>query len=714
VSGEYPGNGAPDSWFHGNGDGQAPPPAPNVWRASSADDVTTQMPKVDAQGRPGNAPAPSIPIQAPAPADMWGGFDGRTRQQDAYQAPRPPHEPEQRPFVPDQPGPPSGPFDPYGTAAGAAPGRRHSKRWIAAGIGTVAIVGIAAALVFEQGAGPGAGSTSHAAPKPTPSGFQPSATTPAGDAEQTADAFLTAWQGGNDAQAAGLTDDPADAQTALAAYRTGLNLSGLKLTEQNATAAGLVTFSVSAQVSSTAAVTAGATTAPSPSGSTGASASATGTDGTTAGSPTSASGTWGYTSHLTAYKKDGGWYVKWDPSVLAPNTTASVHPVALAIKPGAKSVTDAEGNSLSASSQSALQSVAALVKKGANTDEGTAGLEIVLEDGKGEIVSGSASQLLAPVAKGVVKTTIDPELESLAATAVAKLPRSAMVVIRPSTGAILAVANSSGSGDIALTGTLAPGSDFKVVSTASLLLHGMLPNGVQTHVGCPLVVTVQGVKIHNSTDDPSSGNNTTNEDFEPPTTPFSTDFAMSCNNAFTQWWQQMDDGKLASTALNYFGLNQPWDIGLGSAGTYFHMPSDQSGSELAEEMYGQGVIEANPLSMASVAATVDTGVFHQPYLVPGLTDLKTATPLPSSVKSQLYTVMREVITSGTAVSVGFGPGVYGKTGTAEADANKDKMPNGWMIVFDPAKDIAIAGVVVDSNFGAATAGPEVNYVLQHH
>jgi cell division protein FtsI/penicillin-binding protein 2 len=239
----------------------------------------------------------------------------------------------------------------------------------------------------------------------------------------------------------------------------------------------------------------------------------------------------------------------------------------------------------------------------------------------------------------------------------------------------------------------------------------MLPQGINTQVGCPLVEDVQGVKIHNSTSSANSSAGT--EDFEPNNTPFSTDFAQSCNNAFTQWWQQMAGGKLANAASTYYGLNQSWDIGLGSQGSYFSMPSHQSGSELAEELYGQGEIQANPLSMASVAATVDTGSFHQPYLVSGLTDMASATPLPSSVKSQLWTVMREVVTSGTADAVGFGSGVYGKTGTAEADANKDHYPNGWMIVFDPSKDLAIAAVVVDSNFGAKTAGPEVNYVLQH-
>ena len=733
MSGEFPGNGAPDGWFSGGegGAGGAASPEANVWRAASPDDVTTQMPQVNGGGGGGyGAPGPA-PAQGhiPSPANMWGGgFDGRQRQ-DSF-----PQQPAQQPSAqagypqpgypqpaypqPEQYPAPSGPFGPdepgRGGGAPAAARPRHTKRWVAAGIGTVAVVGLAAVLVIDQGSTPGAAAAvstrTSATPTPTPSGFQPTATTAAAAAEQTAEVFLTAWQGGDFAQAASYTDDPSDAQTVLSGYSTGLNLHGLELTAKSATAAGVVTFTVAAQVSSTAAVTAGATTAP-----TASSSASTDTAGSTAsaaaGTTTSASGTWTYTSHLTAYKKDGGWYVKWDPSLVAPNVTDSIHPVALAVKPGAKSVTDADGSSLAASTQPALQNIAALIKKNSNTTEGTAGLEIVLEDAKGQIVSGSASQLTAPVSTATVKTTIDPALEALATTAVGKMPRSSMVVLRPSTGAILAIANSAGTGDVALTGTLAPGSSMKVVTTTSLLLNGLLPNGIDTDVACPLVETVQGVKIHNSTD--SSNSSAGTEDVEPANTPFSTDFAMSCNNAFTQWWQQMAGGKLASTALNYYGLNQTWDLGLGSSGTYFSMPSDQSGSELAEELYGQGVIEANPLSMASVAATVDTGQFHQPYLVAGLTDLKTASPLPATVKSQLDTVMREVITSGTADAVGFGPGVYGKTGTAEADANKDHNANGWMIVFDPSMDLAIAAVVVDAGFGASTAGPEVNYVLQH-
>ena len=617
-----------------------------------------------------------------------------------------------------QPFPQQQPFGAGPDFAGASdegrdrPNPRRTKLALATGVGVAGIVGLATVLLVTQtgGSASAAHTTAATKPKPSPSGFQPTGTSAAGDAKQMADAFLTAWQTGDLTKAAAYTDDPADAQSVLGAYKSGLGLAGLKLTAQNATTTGVVTFSVSASIASTGLVTQDGTVSTASSSSAAASPAASGT-GSAAASSSSATGTWAYTSQLTAYKKNGGWYVKWNPTMVAPKVSSTVHPVALAIAPGASKVTDASGDNLSDSAQPALQNIAALMKKNTKAQEGTAGLEIVLEDSSGKIVSGSANVLNKAVSTAVVKTTIDPGLETAATAAVAQLPRSGMVVIRPSTGAILAVANSSGSGDIALTGTYAPGSSMKVITTTGLLADGLLPQGIYTKVGCPLVEDVQGVKIHNSTDSSTSLSGT--EDYEPPNTPFATDFAQSCNNAFTQWWQQMAGGKLADAASGFYGLNQPWDLGLGSKGTYFSMPAHQSGSELAEELYGQGVIEANPLSMASVAATVDTGQFHQPYLVDGLTDKVTASAIPSGVKSQLYTVMREVVTSGTAVSVGFGSGVYGKTGTAEADANKDHHPNGWMIVFDPSKDLAVAAVVVDSDFGAKTAGPEVKYLLQH-
>ena len=261
-----------------------------------------------------------------------------------------------------------------------------------------------------------------------------------------------------------------------------------------------------------------------------------------------------------------------------------------------------------------MQNIAAALGKKAPSGQGTPGAAVQVVDASGKAVGSPVATLVKPVDTPELKTTIDPSIESLARHAVARYPRSAMVVLRPSTGAILAVANSSGSSDMALAGGLAPGSTFKIVTSAALLNHGYV--SLYTPVACPLTVTVQGVVYHNSTD--SSGKK---EESLPAGTPFLTDFAQSCNNAFTPFYKQLEGGKLSSTASTYFGLNQPWDIGLGP-NTYFSIPTDSSGAELAQEDFGQGQIVASPLAMASVAATVGTGSFHQPYLADGVTKAK--------------------------------------------------------------------------------------------
>jgi cell division protein FtsI/penicillin-binding protein 2 len=190
-----------------------------------------------------------------------------------------------------------------------------------------------------------------------------------------------------------------------------------------------------------------------------------------------------------------------------------------------------------------------------------------------------------------------------------------------------------------------------------------------------------------------------------------TDFAQSCNNAFTSQWQHLS-GALASTAKEYFGLDQKWNIGLsGISASYFNAPADASGAELAQEAFGQGQLQASPLAMASVAATVDTGTFQQPILVPG-TKQVTATALPAATDAALKEMMRAVVTSGTAAGLGFGPTVYAKTGTA--DIQKQGKPNSWLVAFDPSKDVAVGCLVLDAGYGAQYAAPEVQNFLSHY
>jgi cell division protein FtsI/penicillin-binding protein 2 len=76
-------------------------------------------------------------------------------------------------------------------------------------------------------------------------------------------------------------------------------------------------------------------------------------------------------------------------------------------------------------------------------------------------------------------------------------------------------------------------------------------------------------------------------------------------------------------------------------------------------------------------------------------------------------MMRDVVTEGTAADIGFGPGIYAKTGTADIQ-NQDK-PNSWMVAFDPDKDVAIAALVINAGDGAQVAGPEIKtFFDQYH
>ena len=576
------------------------------------------------------------------------------------------------------------------------PGRRRAGG-VAIVLASVAVVAIAAGAFAvtawprsqdTAGAQPAvsrtqdtAGVHSTAPPTHNTAGFQATAQSPSGDAEQVTTAFLQAWSSGAIGQAAGLTDDPAAAQAALTAYAQDLylrNLTGTVVSSTPATASGsagdaqatgvstattaeAVTFSLSATVAGSAA-------------------------------PGAESGTWSYRSALTAYQvPDGtGWLVEWDPSVVAPNLSDGQHLATVLVPSQSTSVTDSAGNPLSSYSDPGIAHIASLLAGHAPTEAGTPGLSVQIEDSGGQAVPGSQATVTLPKASQLA-TTISPQAERAALNAVSAADDSAIAVLQPSTGDILAIANNAQFNDYALTAVVPPGSTMKIITATALINDGLASEN--SPVTCPATYTVQGVTYNND-----------NGEYEPAGTPFSTDFAQSCNNAFSQWWTQLN-GQLASTAQTYYGLDQPWNIGLpGEPASYFSAPAGASGSELAEEAFGQGELTASPLAMASVAATVDSGQFRQPVLVPG-TATVSASPLPASTDQQLKDMMRDVVTEGTADSIGFGPDVYAKTGTA--DVQGQEKANSWLVAFAPDKDVAIAALVVNGGSGAQVAGPEV-------
>jgi hypothetical protein len=545
------------------------------------------------------------------------------------------------------------------------------------GAGSLAVVAVIALTVAVKAKnGPGVPAT----------GMIPTGSTPQQDGRQVAAAFLTDWEKDKLAKAAKLTNDPAAAQAALASDTKDLGLTSISFGLQNVAATS------TGGPAPTATQTAAPTTLED------ASYAATARVSADAGTSGKVAGTWPYHASLIAYEQPNSnvWFVEWQPDVLGPNLTAATHLAAVEVAPTVQMVADSTGSNLTGYGDAGLNNVSALMMTSAPAGQGKPGIAVELQNAKNVAVADSTDTLVNAVNVPVVDTTIVQAAETAAQAAVKMHPWSSMVVIQPSTGKILAVANNDQMNDFALTSTEAPGSTMKIITSTSLFNQGLLTPA--SDVACPPVYD----GIHNDT---------TNgvEETEPATTPFLSDFAQSCNNAFTTQAPDLEGGKLAAAAKDYYGLNENWDIGLdGISAPYFTMPTDGSGGELAQEAFGQGELVASPLAMASVAATVDTGQFEQPYLVPG-TKKVTADALPATTDSELKEMMRAVVTEGTAEGTGLGANVYAKTGTAEVD--NQKQPNAWLVAFDSESDVAVAVMVLKGGYGATAAAPEVTSFL---
>lgn len=291
-----------------------------------------------------------------------------------------------------------------------------------------------------------------------------------------------------------------------------------------------------------------------------------------------------------------------------------------------------------------------------------------------------------------IRTTIDPEVQRAAAAALdlAATPAS-LVAIKPSNGDILAVANRPGGGfNRALVGTYPPGSTFKVVTAAALLEAGLRPSDV---LECPRFAWVEGYRFTNQ------------DEFTLPSgSTFQDAFARSCNTAFIEARDRLDNATLTKTAAA-FGIGGEWDTGVR---TYDgSVPVNTSGIDKAAAMIGQGRNLASPLVMASVAATVKTGRFVQPRLVPDAVDRPHQAPrdLDPEVVRSLRSMMRAVVTEGSGDALRGLPGEpHAKTGTAEYGDERPPRTHAWMIGYQQDPDLAWAVLVEDGSSGGTDAG----------
>ncbi|WP_053914140.1 penicillin-binding transpeptidase domain-containing protein [Streptomyces sp. SCSIO 75703] len=500
----------------------------------------------------------------------------------------------------------------------------------------------------------------------------------AAEVTTTAERFLTAWQSGDTAAAAEATDDAEAAEAQLTGYAKDARVTDVTLTPGTPDG-DKVPFSVRGTVTY---------------------------EGT--------SKPLAYESALTVVRRegDGEPRVGWRPDVVHPELRDGDRLVTGAA--GAPPVTalDRDGGELSARTYPSLGTVLdALREKYGKQAGGTAGIELRVVRGKpaggdGKPAASSAADEapdttvleLSKGTPGTVRTTLDPALQAAAEKEVAGKKRASVVLMRASTGEILAVANGGHGFNTAFQGSLAPGSTMKVV-TASLLIEKNLASMDEKHP-CPKYFSYGGWKFQND------------KKFEIKDGTFKASFARSCNTAFIGRAPKLKDDDLTQQAQQVFGLGRDdWAVGVPS---FDGAVPVQTAAPMAASLIGQGGVRMSPLNMASVAATVKSGTFHQPYLVAPSVDGRTlataSRTLAPGTLAQLREMMAYTAAYGTAAQAmaGVGGDVGAKTGSAEVD-NQEK-PNGWFTAY--RDDLAAAGVVQQGGHGGETAGPIVAALLK--
>lgn len=277
-----------------------------------------------------------------------------------------------------------------------------------------------------------------------------------------------------------------------------------------------------------------------------------------------------------------------------------------------------------------------------------------------------------------VSITLDRAVQNAAQHAVDTRGGKAMlVVIKPSTGEILAIAQNGGAdadGLPATNGLFPPGSTFKMVTAGAAIDRDMAtPNSM---LGCPGHLDIGHRTI------PNYGG------FDLGVVSMSRAFASSCNTTFAELSSRMPPRGLTQAATRYgIGLDYTVD---GITTVTGSVPPTVDLAERTEDGFGQGKVLASPFGMALVAATVDAGKTPVPQLIAGrpTTVEGDNTPISPKMVDALRPMMRLVVTNGTAKEINGCGEIYGKTGEAEFPGGSHSWFAGYR------GDLAFAALIV--------------------
>jgi penicillin-binding protein A len=321
---------------------------------------------------------------------------------------------------------------------------------------------------------------------------------------------------------------------------------------------------------------------------------------------------------------------------------------------------------------------------------------------------------------GTLQLTIDPATQAAAAEALGER-KGAVVALEPSTGAVLALTsfprydpNPLSSHDTArinqawrqleadpdmprlnrsASQLYPPGSTFKVITSAAYLANGGSPDdGLENATEYTPPQTRRAI--------PNFGGGTCLGNKQPIT--LAEALQVSCNTVFARLGNELGTAKLVGMAER-FGLNAESPYQLPAATS--SIPSELDPPAQAQSAIGQRDVQASPLQMATIAATIANGGARMaPRVVDSVKSVdgalvkrfppeKVNEPVSAQVADQLKAMMVNVVENGTGQNAQIeGIEVGGKTGTAQRGAGQ--APHAWFIGFGSSGDRRIAVAVI--------------------
>lgn len=308
--------------------------------------------------------------------------------------------------------------------------------------------------------------------------------------------------------------------------------------------------------------------------------------------------------------------------------------------------------------------------------DGKAGWSVVTVNQNG--VDTDVLTETAPQTSPSFSISLDRPIQIAAQNAVnARTDQTMMVVIQPSTGDVLAVAQNKAAdkdGPVALTGLYPPGSTFKIITAGAAISSGIATP--DTMVPCPGRIEIGERSVPNY------------NEFALGTVPMATAFARSCNTSFAKLASEMRPDALTVAASQY-GIGPDYDV-VGLPTDSGSVPPADDLVQRTEDGFGQGKVVVSPFGMALAAATIAHGTTPVPRLIAGreTTIDGEHPPISPEMVDGLRGMMRLVVTSGTAERIEDQGEVYGKTGEAEVEGGS----HAWFVGY--RGDLAFATLVV--------------------